>query len=87
MHVEIVAKGMKTNTLLCGALVELYTKCGLLQEAWKVFGNLQLQNLLSWTTLTVGFAFQVESKRVFRLLENMWVAGILVYMLPSMQYN
>lgn len=77
IHAEIVEKGMETDTLLCGALVDLYTKCGLLWEAWEVFDNSPLPNLVSWTSLIVGFASQGECEHVFRLLEKMWEAGIL----------
>ena len=55
-HCCILKPGFDSNVVLGSALIDIYTKCGRLSEAQKVFDNLVTKNLVSWNTILVGYA-------------------------------
>lgn len=56
IHVEIVRKGLATETVVGNALVDMYAKCGLFGRAWEVFEKLSVRDVVSWTALITGYA-------------------------------
>jgi pentatricopeptide repeat protein len=57
-------------------LVDSYVKSGSLIEARQVFDSLKVQDVVSWTSLIAGYAFQGMSKAVFHLFGKMGEQGI-----------
>eukprot|EP00250_Pteridium_aquilinum_P004674 c14878_g1_i1 orf=1-399(+) len=52
IHAEIVRKGfLETELAVNIALVDMYSKCGLLSEARHIFDKMSAQNVVSWTAL------------------------------------
>ena len=58
------------------ALLEMYSKCGSMYDARKLFDSMSQKPLLAWNALIVGFAIQGETKLVLLLLEGMIESGI-----------
>ncbi|KAI5059667.1 hypothetical protein GOP47_0025986, partial [Adiantum capillus-veneris] len=57
IHDEIVSQGLlKRDNVLCRALVDMYSKCGVLLEAQKVFNELPIWDIVSWNALIAGYA-------------------------------
>ena len=77
IHSCIVKQGIDRDEFVIGALVDMYANCGLLNEAWVVFDHkLSFPNVVPWTTLISGFAFQGDIDNVIHLLEIMRYEGI-----------
>ncbi|MCO5596723.1 hypothetical protein L7F22_050791 [Adiantum nelumboides] len=55
LHVDLTKKGYDTELLVGNALVDLYSKCGSLDDADYVFDELQDQNVVSWVALLSGY--------------------------------
>ena len=55
-HCCIVKPGFDSNVVIGSALVDMYAKCGRLNDARKVFDHLSSKNLVSWNTMLVGYA-------------------------------
>ena len=78
MHTNIERKGLlEKDSFVGSALVDMYAKCGLLIEAQQVFDNLQVQDVVSWTTLISGYTEKGHSDQALRCFEDMQLEGFL----------
>ena len=56
IHSEIIKAGYNENGILSTTLVDMYAKCGSINEARMVFDRLPCRNLVAWNTLLMGYA-------------------------------
>ncbi|XP_045811361.1 pentatricopeptide repeat-containing protein At5g15340, mitochondrial [Trifolium pratense] len=66
MHVDVVKFGFEKFDKVCNALMNVYVKFGLLGEAKKVFEEIEVPSVVSWTVFLEGLVKweSVESGRV-----------------------
>ncbi|KAL3652008.1 hypothetical protein CASFOL_001689 [Castilleja foliolosa] len=50
-HAQIIHFGLQSDTLTSNMLMNLYSKCGLVDYARKVFDEMRLRNVVSWNTV------------------------------------
>ena len=55
-HRYIEENGLKLTISLANALMDMYMKCGNLEEARKLFDSMTNKTMVSWTTIIVGYA-------------------------------
>ncbi len=48
-HKQIIESGCESDVLLRNSLVDMYNKCGSMEDAGKVFNKMPLSNVVSWT--------------------------------------
>lgn len=53
------------------SLVDMYSKCGCLSTASKVFATMEERNVRTWTAMVTGLAFYGKGKAAIELLEEM----------------
>ncbi|KAJ7555337.1 hypothetical protein O6H91_05G032800 [Diphasiastrum complanatum] len=56
IHVQIIQSGCIMNDFVGSCLVEMYVKCGSIEDAGRVFNNLGSRNVVCWTVMIMGFA-------------------------------
>lgn len=64
-------KGLKSNVMVCNALLDMYGKCGNMTDAQELFCNMQERTIVSWTTMIAGYALNGKSREAlakFQLL-------------------
>ncbi|GLU21167.1 hypothetical protein SLE2022_373260 [Rubroshorea leprosula] len=73
----MIKQGFKENPILVSSLIDLYSKCGYTEEAYKLF-TLELDNgdTVSWTTMISSFVQAQKWSQALRLYPNMIEAGI-----------
>lgn len=71
LHRDIIKVGFENELAVGNTLVDMYVKYGSLAEAQNVFDGLQVRDIVSWTALIGGYAFQGKGECVFGLLERM----------------
>ncbi|KAJ3677194.1 hypothetical protein LUZ60_002918 [Juncus effusus] len=72
IHVYLYKTGLKNNSHVLNALIDLYSKCGWLNHAHKVFDEMGLyRNTVSYTTLIVGLATNGFGKEALNLFFQM----------------
>ncbi|KAH7281174.1 hypothetical protein KP509_36G033700 [Ceratopteris richardii] len=76
LHEEIEARGMLKGELLGNAVVDMYTKFGMLKRACKAFVALPTHNVISWTALLTGYAQSGDIQKVSDIIEKMSIEGI-----------
>lgn len=77
VHEDIIRNRFLLSDICIGnALVDMYAKCGNIEDASKVFDEMPRRNVISWTTVIVGHALHGCGEQVIRLFEQMEHAGI-----------
>ncbi|KAL9165208.1 hypothetical protein ABFS82_06G155600 [Erythranthe guttata] len=55
-HCRVIKPGLDSNVVVGSALIDMYAKCGQLNNARKVFDFLPIKNLVSWNSMITGYA-------------------------------
>ncbi|KAH7431951.1 hypothetical protein KP509_07G000400 [Ceratopteris richardii] len=77
IHYQIEREGLlKKDILVANALIDMYAKCDALEEAQRIFDNLQVQNVVSWTTLIAGYAEHGHGEKAWSCFEVMQLKGL-----------
>lgn len=76
VHAEIVKRGITLDTSIGYVLVDMYSKNKSLDDAFKVFCDMQVHDVVSWGALIGGFSLQGKGCRVFELFEELQCKGI-----------
>nr|XP_043610748.1 pentatricopeptide repeat-containing protein At2g29760, chloroplastic [Erigeron canadensis] len=71
MHCYIERNKIGGSLNLNNALLDMYTKCGSLEDAKKLFGEMVEKDIVSWTTMLVGYAKSGDYVTARRLFETM----------------
>ena len=76
LHSMIVRIGFENDTHIANTLVDMYAKCGSLEEARAMFTRLQVRDVISWTGLILGYACQGENEQAFQMFQTMKNDGL-----------
>eukprot|EP01018_Ginkgo_biloba_P009720 Gb_34410 [translate_table: standard] len=75
VHEDIIRSGFQYDIFVVNALVDMYAKCGSIQDACCIFDKTQIRNVVSWTTMIVGYAMHGCGKEAVQLFEQMQCSG------------
>ncbi|KAG8379182.1 hypothetical protein BUALT_Bualt07G0061600 [Buddleja alternifolia] len=78
LHGFALRCGFSERTVIGGAVVNMYTKCGDLNSANIVFQKIPLKDKVSWSSLVSGFAQRGHIEEAFHLFEEMLLSDISV---------
>lgn len=56
IHDQIISSGLQSDIPLGNTLIDMYVKCGSLEEAQKVFEHLPQRDVVSWAAIIAGFS-------------------------------
>ncbi|KAF3573959.1 hypothetical protein F2Q69_00063005 [Brassica cretica] len=56
IHIYAERKGFLRQTGVCNALIEMYSKCGMISQAIKLFDRMKGKDVISWSTMISGYA-------------------------------
>ncbi|KAJ7565562.1 hypothetical protein O6H91_02G065400 [Diphasiastrum complanatum] len=71
IHSHILHKGFSSDVVLGTALINMYGKCGSLEEALKVFQELPDKNVVSWNTLITVYVQQDKAEEALAIYHDM----------------
>eukprot|EP00249_Psilotum_nudum_P002772 c15908_g1_i1 orf=138-434(+) len=77
MHTRVVASGFESDVVVGTALVNMYAKCGSLEDASKSFDKIPQRNAVSWNTMLSAFAHHGKPKEALQLFQQMQVEGVV----------
>ncbi|CAN8270215.1 unnamed protein product [Cochlearia groenlandica] len=75
-HGYCVIHGYAVNTSICNALIDMYTKCGNLDVAKRVFDTMHKRDIVSWNTMMFGFGNHGLGKEALSLFNHMQDTGV-----------
>ncbi|KAJ4958129.1 hypothetical protein NE237_025240 [Protea cynaroides] len=68
---EHAGLGPTTNVVVGSALIDMYSKCGSVDEAYQVFEMMMEKNVYSYSAMIVGFAMHGKADAAMRLFYEM----------------
>lgn len=75
VHTHIIKTGTHEDFFVMTFLVNVYAKCGYMEEAQKVFDNLPKRNAVAWTSLMTGFVQNSQPELAIHVFLEMLEAG------------
>ncbi|KAJ7545585.1 hypothetical protein O6H91_08G002000 [Diphasiastrum complanatum] len=71
VHAQIVQSGCKLDVYLGNSLVDMYAKCGSIDEAYRVFNFMPGRSVVSWNAMISGIVKSGNGKQALELFEHM----------------
>eukprot|EP01018_Ginkgo_biloba_P018986 Gb_02562 [translate_table: standard] len=71
-----VTKGGQLNVFVGTALIDMYAKCGSIEDARQVFDKVSQKNVVLWTAIIAGYAMHGYGEETLALLSEMQQAGM-----------
>lgn len=56
VHTSVVEIGFESSLFVGNTLVDMYSKCGIIEDALEVFEKMQIWDVVSWIVMIVGCA-------------------------------
>ncbi|XP_042459162.1 pentatricopeptide repeat-containing protein At1g08070, chloroplastic-like [Zingiber officinale] len=76
IHNLIVLYGFDLNCYLGSSLVNMYARCGYVEDARKLFDRIPEKNVVCWTSIISGYVQSGQFKESIELFRNMQIEGV-----------
>jgi pentatricopeptide repeat protein len=76
VHEEIIQTGYESDVIVGSSLIDMYAKCGSMEDAHRVFNRMPTRNAISWTSMIQGYVRCGEGKRALELFWQMQQDGV-----------
>lgn len=77
IHMQLVEQSkMEVNSVLGTALVDMYAKCGCIEDACRIFEQIDQKDVFVWTAMITGLAVNGQCEKALELFTLMEVAGV-----------
>jgi pentatricopeptide repeat protein len=70
-HEQIIQSNCESNVFVVSSLVDMYTKCGSLEDAQKVFNRTPRHNVVSWNAMILGHVKCGQGQEALELYQKM----------------
>jgi len=74
-HEQILQLGCESNVFVGNSLVDMYAKCGSLEEASRVFNKMPSQDIVSWNSIIMGHVKCGHEYETLALFQQMQQEG------------
>lgn len=75
IHTRAYESDYDAEPVLSSAIIDMYGKCGSLENARIMFDNLPAQDVMAWNTIMAAYARHGDGQEVLQLFEKMQKAG------------
>ncbi|KAJ4950151.1 hypothetical protein NE237_026983 [Protea cynaroides] len=75
LHARLLKAGFESNQCIGNALISMYSRCGNIEAASKVFNEMEEQNVISWTSMITGFAKHGYAREALKTYNEMVETG------------
>ncbi len=63
--------GFECDVFMGSSLVDMHAKCGSIEDAWRMFGKMPSQNVVTWTTMILGHVQNGQGQKALELFRQM----------------
>ncbi|KVI00577.1 Pentatricopeptide repeat-containing protein [Cynara cardunculus var. scolymus] len=77
IHGCVFKSGFMSNIPIANALIEMYSKCGILRNSILIFERMKSRDVVTWTALIYAYGMYGEGKKATTAFENMKAAGVI----------
>ncbi|GLJ46397.1 hypothetical protein SUGI_0977850 [Cryptomeria japonica] len=71
VHKQVIERGFQSDLVVANALVDMYAKCGSVEDARQVFDKMPEPNVVSWTAMIAGYSKLGNLKEALILFQKM----------------
>eukprot|EP01018_Ginkgo_biloba_P036783 Gb_13100 [translate_table: standard] len=71
VHAHIMKNGLELVVFVGNTLLNMYAKCGSIEEASQVFGKMINRNVISWNSMIAGYAQHGQGREALKVFEQM----------------
>eukprot|EP00253_Pinus_taeda_P029651 PITA_29651 len=76
IHAKIMRSGFDFDVFVGTALIDMYAKCGRIDNARTLFDKMPQRNFVSWTAIIAGYAMHGFAQETMQLFEQMQYIGL-----------
>ncbi|CAM6073859.1 unnamed protein product [Sphagnum tenellum] len=76
VHQQIIQSGLQSDVFVCNNLVDMYAKCGSVEEAWRVFNKMPSQDVITWNAVALGHVKCGQGEKALELFQQMQQEGV-----------
>ncbi len=76
VHKQIIESGWDSDVFVHSSLVDMYAKCGSLEDAWKVFNKMVSCDVVSWNATIGGCAMHGHGKEALKHFQQICEKGV-----------
>jgi pentatricopeptide repeat protein len=71
MHAFAIKVPSGVDISVCNSILDMYLKCGMINEAERLFSEMPARNVISWTVMITGYGKHGLGKEAIRLFDEM----------------
>ncbi|XP_052204136.1 putative pentatricopeptide repeat-containing protein At5g13230, mitochondrial [Diospyros lotus] len=71
VHCHVLKVGLDSDVFASNALMDVYAKCGKMEDSLQLFLESKNRNVVTWNTLIVGYVQLGEGEKAFDLFQHM----------------
>ncbi|KAJ7559015.1 hypothetical protein O6H91_04G065900 [Diphasiastrum complanatum] len=76
VHWQIMKIGYESNLQVGNCLIDMYFKCGSINDASKVFNQMHVRDVISWNAMIMGYARHGHAEKALQLFRQMEKEGL-----------
>lgn len=76
LHAHVLSVGLEHTAMIQSALINLYSKCGSIKDASKIFDVAENEDIVSWTAMINGYAEHGCSQKAIDLFVKIHTCGL-----------
>lgn len=75
-HGYSVVRGFTTDTSICNAIIDMYSKCGKIDISREIFDRMHKRDIISWNTMIIGYGIHGQCKEALSLFHELQTSGL-----------
>ncbi|CAN5972805.1 unnamed protein product [Sphagnum jensenii] len=75
-HEQVICSGYESDVSVSSSLVDMYAKCGSMEDAWRVFNRMPSHDVVSWTAMIQGHVKCGHGQKALELYQQMQREGV-----------
>ncbi|XP_023550936.1 pentatricopeptide repeat-containing protein At5g04780, mitochondrial isoform X3 [Cucurbita pepo subsp. pepo] len=76
LHAFAVKAAMNLNVFVATALLDVYAKCGLMNDAANVFESMSERSVVTWSSMAAGYVQNAMYEEALALFRKAWETGL-----------
>jgi pentatricopeptide repeat protein len=76
IHSQILHNSCKSDIFVGNSLIDMYAKCGSIEDAGRVFKSMATHDVVSWNAMIMGYVICGQGHKALRLSEQMEFEGV-----------
>ncbi|CAM6066121.1 unnamed protein product [Sphagnum tenellum] len=76
VHEQIIQSGSESDVFVGNSLVDMYAKCGSIEDAWKMFTKMPSRDVVTWNTMILGRVKCGQGQKALELFQQMQQEGV-----------